>query len=519
MLQTLVGFLSVITGMNRTVFSKLVRLHLITPRGLFRLLGIFAREGVSLMALMRFSARYYSSRCALVSEEERFTYSELYDKACQLALLLGSNHGLKAGMCVGLLCRNHVMLVLSLMALSRLGVRVKLMNTDMAPFELSDLVKKSRVNLLIYDSELREQRMPDTLPCDGIESGALYHELTHFDGNSHYGLPSVLRGGELSVFTGGSHGNPKEAPRRMHVRQFLPPFFALLEELHIDEYDSVFLPLPLYHGFGLATLVISLLMGKKVCLMGHFDSAEALRIVSAEAIEVLPVVPAMLARMWQMGDAADSMKTVRCIICGGDRLDRKWIEMTTDHLGKVLYNLYGTSEAGFFMMAKPDDLLRYEEVTIGRPIRGVACRVERKDSHGVGSLWVRSDWATISLKGKWQDTGDLVDVNPEGYYFYRGRSDSMVVCGGENVYPEHVEKVIDGHKEVLTSIVFSVPDPQFGLVLNATVELSPGSTLTPDTLKEWLCPRLSRSEMPHQITIKPIPVLETGKLARHHQSH
>jgi hypothetical protein len=89
----------------------------------------------------------------------------------------------------------------------------------------------------------------------------------------------------------------------------------------------------------------------------------------------------------------------------------------------------------------------------------------------------------------------------------------------ENVYPEHVEKVINSHQEVLTSIVFPVADPQFGQVLHATVERKAGSALTPEALKDWLRPRLSRSERPHQITVKPITVLETGKLARHHYSH
>ena len=519
MLQALVGFLSVVTGMNRTVFTKLVGLHLITPGGLVRLLGSFVWEGVSLMALMRFSASYYPHRCALVSAGQRFTYQELYEKARQLARLLYAAHGLKAGMCVGLLCRNHVMLTLLLPALSRLGVRVKLVNTDMAPLEMEALVRNSPIHLLIYDSELKAQCVPGARSCGMIESGALYRELMTSESARPTRLPFVWRGGELSVFTGGSNGHRKEAPRGMHVCQFLPPFCALLEELHIDTYDSVFLPLPLYHGFGLATLVVSFLMGKKVCLMNRFDAAEALMMISDDEIEVLPVVPAMLARLWQVGGAANSMKSVKCIICGGDRLDRKWIDTTTAHLGKVLYNLYGTSEAGFFMIASPDDLLRYEEVTIGRPVRGVTCKVERQDPHGVGSLWVRSHWATISLKGRWQDTGDLVYANSEGYYFYRGRTDNMVVCGGENVYPEHVEKVINSHQEVLTSIVFPVADSQFGQVLHATVELKAGSALTPEVLKDWLRPRLSRSERPHQITVKPITVLETGKLARHHQSH
>ena len=300
----------------------------------------------------------------------------------------------------------------------------------------------------------------------------------------------------------------------MSITQFLPPFYALLQQLHIDEYASVFLSLPVYHGFGLATFITSLLMGKKVCQMNHFDADKALKIIADEQIEVLPVVPAMLARLWQASQAPTSMKSVRCIICGGDRLDRKWVEMTSQHLGNVLFNLFGTSEAGFFMIASPEELLRHDEVTIGRPICGVKCKVQDVDSHGVGSLWVRSGWAMIGMKNKWQATGDLVSCNSDGCYFYRGRVDNMVVCGGENVYPENVEKIINGHTEVLASVVFPATDPQFGTVLNANVELKPDSTLNSDEIKAWLRPQLSRAEMPHRISFLSVNTLETGKLSR-----
>ncbi|MBR4218193.1 MAG: AMP-binding protein, partial [Bacteroidales bacterium] len=171
-------------------------------------------------------------------------------------------------------------------------------------------------------------------------------------------------------------------------------------------------------------------------------------------------------------------------------------------------------EAGFFMIASPDDLLRNDEVPIGKPISGVKCKVENVDSHGVGSLWVCSGWAMIGMKNKWQNTGDLVYCDDDGCYFYHGRSDNMVVCGGENVFPETVEKVINEHPEVITSMVYSTPHHQFGTVLHAKVELAPDSTLTSNTLKTWLYPRLTRAEMPHEITIHTIHTLDTGKIAR-----
>jgi len=463
------------------------------------------------MALMRFSAKCYPERCALVSDSKRYTYKDMYEFAQRLAKLLFCDYGITAGMCVWLLCRNHVMITLLLPALSRLGVRVKLMNTDTAPSKLNDMATSNKIDLLVYDAEFREI-IPHDLLCKASESGNLFNEI--FDREFGWKLPRIKRGGDISVFTGGSTGKSKEASRKMSVNQFLPPFYALLNQLRLDEYDSVILSLPVYHGFGLSTLIISLVMGKKVCLMSHFEAPEALKIIAEEKIEVLPVVPAMLARLWQINEAPSLMKTVKCIISGGDRLDKKWVDFTTQHLGNVLFNLFGTTEAGFFMIASPQDLYRNEEVTIGRPIHGVKCKVENADSHGVGSLWVRSGWAMMGLKDKWQDTGDLVYRNPEGCYFYRGRSDNMVVCGGENVYPENVEKVINSNTDILNSIVYPVADPQFGTVLNARVELRPDSTLTSETIKEKLRHRLSRAEMPHHITIEPISTLATGKLKR-----
>lgn len=500
--------------MNRAIFSKLTKLHILTPRGICRLLGAFFRDGVSLMALTRFSAKYYLGRCALVSGGKRLTYKEIYSHSHRLAQLLYRDYALKSGMCVALLCHNHIAMALLLPALSRLGVSVKLLNTDIVPDKLREHVEHQKISLIICDHELKVQRVPNDLPCEMLESEDLYQTISDNTQDIHVKLPRLTRGGEISVFTGGSSGRSKEASRKMSISQFLPPFYALLEQLRLDEYHSVFLSLPVYHGFGLATLIMSLAMGKKVCLQRHFDAEKALKIIADERVEVLPVVPAMLARLWQIDNAPTAMQTVKCIISGGDRLDKKWADITHMHLGDVLYNLFGTTEAGFFMIASPDDLLRNEEVPIGKPISGVKCKVENIDSHGVGSLWVCSGWAMIGMKNKWQNTGDLVYCDDDGCYFYRGRSDNMVVCGGENVYPETVEKVINEHPEVIASMVYSTPHLQFGTVLHAKIELAPDSTLTSHTLKTWLHHRLTRAEMPHEITFHTIHTLDSGKVAR-----
>ena len=64
--------------MNRSIFTKLAKLHIITPGGIFHLAKSFSRDGISMMALLRFSAHYYPDRCALVSEGKLLSYKEMY---------------------------------------------------------------------------------------------------------------------------------------------------------------------------------------------------------------------------------------------------------------------------------------------------------------------------------------------------------------------------------------------------------------------------------------------------------
>ena len=71
--------------MNRTIFSKLIKLHILTPGGIGKLLGSFVKDGISLMALMRFAAKYYPERCALVHKDKQLTYKEIYNISQRLA--------------------------------------------------------------------------------------------------------------------------------------------------------------------------------------------------------------------------------------------------------------------------------------------------------------------------------------------------------------------------------------------------------------------------------------------------
>ena len=499
---------------NASIFSILYRLHIISPKGLFVWAKSLILEGISLMALLRFAAHFYPQRCAIIDETQSLSYQELYIRTRQVAEILHTEYHLQPEMIVALLGRNSLILTLLLHALSRLGIRTTLLSTDLGTEQIIAELQKYHYHLIIYDSDIKQ--IPTELPCIVVTTEKINDIL--LDKHSQIKkrkLPKIWRGREIIIHSGGTSGNFKSIARRPSVTSFLPPLLALLHNIRIYQYKSVLISLPFYHGFGLSTLIISLLMGKKVCLQKRFDAIKTLEIIQREQIEVMPIVPAMLSRFWQIENAKEKMKSLRCLISGGDKLPKSLIDTTHQQIGEVLFNLYGTSEAGFFMLANPKELASFKETTLGKPIQGVDCKVKDCNHQGIGTLWVRSRWAMRGLRNQWQNTGDLVSQNSEGYFFHHGRADRMVVCGGENVQPEHIEQVLLSHPMIVAACAFNVTHPNFGNVIHTEIECTPKATLTEATLLNWLRPQLSRAEMPHSIRFKTIEMLSTGKQKLH----
>ena len=499
---------------NEAILSILYRLHIISPKGIFVWAKSLIYEGISLMALLRFAAHFYPQRCAIIDEKQSLSYQELYVRTHQLAEILHTEYQLQPEMSVALLGRNSIILTLLLHALSRLGIRTTLLSTDLGTEQITADLQKHHYHLIIYDSDIKQ--IPTELPCIAFTTEKINDIL--LDKHSQIKkrkLPKIWRGREIIIHSGGTSGKFKTIARRPSLTSFLAPLFALLRDIRIYQYERVLISLPFYHGFGLSTLIISLLMGKKICLQKRFDAIKTLEIIQREQIEVMPIVPAMLSRFWQIEGAKKKMKSLRCLISGGDRLPKSLINTTHKEIGEVIFNLYGTSEAGFFMLANPKELASFKETTLGKPIQGVDCKVKDCNRQGIGTLWVRSRWAMRGLRNQWQNTGDLVSQNSEGYFFHHGRADRMVVCGGENVQPEHIEQVLLSHPMIIAARAFTVPDPNFGNVIHTEIECTPKATLTEATLLNWLRPQLSRAEMPHSIHFKTIEILSTGKQKLH----
>lgn len=503
------------------LLAKLYRTGLLTPLGLFYLMRAIGTTGVNLMALLQVAAQLHSRRVAVTDDRGQCTYLQLWQQAEQLALALQVDYGIQRQQKVAIAGRNHAALIKAIFALSRLGAHVFLLNPEMSGDQLQSLLNHLAIDFYIYDPEA-ETPLPPWLEAMHQSRKALptYHATApSIDQLSSQARATsrrlkTVKTGTIVVMTGGTTGHPKPASRKPSILNFLPPFIALLQQVELDRYRSLYIATPIYHGFGLAALLIGILLGGELYIVPRFQVAQAFDLIARYRIEVVTLVPLMLQRLLNHG--AGSLESLQRILSGGAALPPTLVQATLTQLGPILFNLYGTSEAGFCILATPT-LLRRKPASIGRPLGGVAARIVTDRDSGsnsqIGHLCIRSAWSTS--QNRWIETGDLAYRDPEGDVFLCGRVDDMVVSGGENVYPVDLENILMKHPAIDAVVVFGIPDAEFGQRLKAVVVKHPQAELSEAGLRDWLKPQIARYQMPAVIEFRDeLPYTSLGKLDR-----
>lgn len=493
------------------LLKKLFKIGLISPKGFVQLLSAFASEGTNLMALLKFAVRRNPKQIAVVDEREEITYENLYSQSQNLAQHLQNNLNLSNGKKAAFLCRNNVGLIYALCAASRIGARIFLLNPEMSAEQFSALIERHKFDFLFYDREVESLISSDNNKWKN--KSFIVNSAENLSNESQTKIKRSFSG-EIIVLTGGTTGIPKTARRKASVLKFLNPFFALLTQLDLDEYKSVYVATPAYHGFGISAIIIAIILGMKMFFLTRFDAEKACELIERNKIETVTVVPLMLQRMLNFD--ALKLASLQRIISGGAALNPALAEETFEKLGDKLFNLYGTSEAGFSVIATPEDLRKSPE-TIGRKIGGVDLKVfdenEREVATGtIGKICIKSSWAVKSDKN-WIETGDLGFQDENGFLFLRGRNDEMIVSGGENVYPIELENILVKHPDIQQTAVIGVSDEEFGQRLKAFIVSKPETNLTENELKKWLETRVARFQMPKKIDfLDALPQTAIGKI-------
>lgn len=476
-------------------------------------------------------------RLALVDGDRALTYAELEARTTALAVAL-RDRGVVEGHRVAIACRNHRGFVEALVATGKAGADALLVNTGFAAPQVRAVFDRERPTALVCDADLLDL-MDDALGAGGSQvvsrvvsawdaghaprSGvrALEELIVEGAGRS---LAHPKAPGRVVLLTSGTTGVPKGTRRR---RIGLDAAVSFLDRLPYRDGGTVLVAPPLFHAWGYANLIATLLLGGTVVLRRDADPDGLLRSAARHGADVLVAVPAHLRGILALGPEAreaHDVSRLRVAAVSGSPLPGDVARRWTAAYGPGLHAVYGATEVGWAAVAGPEDL-RAAPGTAGRIPYGTDVRIFDEDgvplpTHRVGRIHVRgpltsqryTDGTRLPQRDGLTDTGDLGYLDDLGRLHVLGRADDMVVAGGERLFPRAVEDVISGHPAVADVAV--VPDPGGEERLVAHVVRAPGQTLSVEELRAHVAAQRPRAEVPADVRfLDALPRGATGKVA------
>lgn len=341
----------------------------------------------------------------------------------------------------------------------------------------------------------------------------------------------------LLQYTGGTTGTPKGA-MLTHANIAANAQQVAAIDPHRDATDRILGVLPLFHVFA-NTCVMNrtIVTGGEMVLLPRFEAGQALAAIARTRPTALPGVPTMYQALLDRPDLAKTdFSSLRVCIAGGAplaaELKTRWEAAT----GSTLVEGYGLSESSGVLSANPYEGAQ-KAGTIGQPIPGTRLRlVDKEDASRaapagepgeivaagpqiMAGYWNRPEadettFVTDDAGTRWLRTGDVGQIDADGFVTIVDRLKDMIAVGGFKVFPSQIEEILYHHPAVKEALVIGIPDPYRGEVPRAFVSLQ-GGTETGSAIRDWLNPQLGKHERVDAVTVREtLPKTMIGKLSR-----
>jgi malonyl-CoA/methylmalonyl-CoA synthetase len=297
--------------------------------------------------------------------------------------------------------------------------------------------------------------------------------------------------------------------------------------------DVLIHALPIFHVHGLFVAIHgALLNGSKMIWLARFDPKRVIRNMAQAT--VFMGVPTLYVRMLAEPSLSRELAAhMRLFISGSAPLLVETFSQWQERTGHTILERYGMSET-IMLTSNPYDPKQGERRggTVGFPLPGVRVRVRGEDGHDLGSGQI----GNIQVKGPnvfkgywrmpektseeftydgWFKTGDVGQIDADGYVTIVGRSKDLIISGGYNVYPAEIESYINEMPGVAESALVGVPHPDFGEVGVAVVIPKPGARLDGEQIVAQLKSQLANFKIPKRcFVIDQLPRNAMGKVQK-----
>jgi long-chain acyl-CoA synthetase len=353
------------------------------------------------------------------------------------------------------------------------------------------------------------------------------HDLPHIDPHEDVAILQL---------TGGTTGKSKAA--MLTHANLLANAYQCQKWFHGAEEgkESFLAVIPFFHAFALtAILHLGISIGATLIALPRFELKQLLKAIHKTRPTIFQAVPTIYTAINNAKNLDKyNLRSIKLCVSGGAPLPLEVRQNFERVTGCKLVEGYGLTECSPVACCNPTDGRPVKDKSIGLPLPGTRVSIISLEDHTTvlpqgetGEIYIsgpqvmkgyykQPEETAKVLKDGFLSTGDVGYIDEDGYVFIVDRLKDLIICGGYNVYPSHVENAVYKHEAVEECICAGIPDAYRGEAIKIWVKCKDGYSLSKDELKTFLTPYLSPIEMPKHIEFrdKPLPKTLIGKLSR-----
>jgi long-chain acyl-CoA synthetase len=488
----------------------------------------------------------------IISGERQRAHAEVTDRAARMA---GGLHrlGVRQGDSVCILMRNDIVFVEAAYAAMRLGAYGVPINWHFKSEEIGYILRDSGTSVLIAHADLLHQlrgAVPAGVVVLSVPTPLEIQRTYQIDPDvlgrpdfavdldewlrqqQPYDRPAGSQPANM-IYTSGTTGHPKGVRRSAPT----PAQSAHAERMRRLIYGlkagaRALVPGPLYHSAPNSFGLRAGRLGGALVLMPRFEPEDFLRLIDQQRIDTVFMVPTMFIRLMKLPEAVRAkydVSSLRHVIHAAAPCPADVKRVMIAWWGSVIYEFYGSTEAGAVTYATSEDALK-KPGTVGRIAPGAELRFLGEDGRllppgEIGEIYSRiagnpdftyhnkPDKRTEIEREGFITSGDVGYIDQDGYVFICDRKRDMVISGGVNIYPAEIEAVLHAVPGVYDCAVFGIPDAEFGETLMAVVEPQPDVALVAIDIRRHLKALLADYKVPKHIEIRfELPREDSGKI-------
>ena len=491
----------------------------------------------TLTSMFTATAAAYPDRPFYVTVDQSITYAEFDRRAGQLATLLAAR-GAAQGQPLGILLPSGVELALTYWAAQRIGAVAVPLNPMFRAPEIAAAVAITGMPVLVTDPAGRAEverivgAGPDTvLVWAGAEvTGSSIEALLEGPIPTHDPVPRCPHDAACMFFTSGTTGRPKAVVQTQLGQQSALAAMFVQNRLRYGS-EVVLNVMPLFNNFGASGIMNTCVFaGATMVLLPRWDCAAALDLITRHHVTMLLGTPTIYVDICEHYDPSrHDLSHVRTAITAGAAAPPALIERFHAITGVRLTQIYGATETSGIVIAEPAHG-QPRPGSIGQVVGSAVVSVLDDDGNPVpdgepGEIVISGDVVSPGYLGDpaaqaahtpqgWR-SGDIGYVDADGYFFLVDRKKDMVICGGNNIYPAEVERVIADHPAVAACAVVGIPDERRGEVPVAVIVPRRGEALSADSITRHCRDRIAAYKVPRAVyTAQALPLGPTGKVLK-----